>query len=171
MCGSHVVLPCGLWCSVIILDEVRCNYISFFKEKTIIVTDLADINRFIVAVDQQRQTSPACRYYLCNHSNDAKVVTGRLPITTVGYDSLLQCLFIVVTEHTSLQKNAVLLQIHFFLKKSTLASFLTTNQLWHVSFQVMLINSVPVRVNSRLFLSKSSLACIRGQSHDWSNCW
>jgi hypothetical protein len=73
------------------------------------VMDLADINRFIAVVDQQRRASPAHRYYICNHSSNAIVTTGCLLIATVDCGPLLQCRFVVVTEHTSLQKNAVLL--------------------------------------------------------------
>jgi hypothetical protein len=71
--------------------------------------DLTDINRFIAVVNQQRRASPTRRYFICNHSSDAIVATYHLPVATVSYGPLLQCLFVVVMEHTSLQKNAVLL--------------------------------------------------------------
>jgi hypothetical protein len=62
-CVPHVELSCELWCSVVRPGEVRCNYISLFKEKTIIVMGLADLNRLVAAVAQQRRVSPAHRYY------------------------------------------------------------------------------------------------------------
>jgi hypothetical protein len=47
-CVPHVELSCELWCSVVRPGEVRCNYISLFKEKTIIVMGLADLNRLLL---------------------------------------------------------------------------------------------------------------------------
>jgi hypothetical protein len=47
------------------------------------VMDLADINRFIAVVDQQRRASPTHRYYICNHSSDAICYSGLWPIVTM----------------------------------------------------------------------------------------
>jgi hypothetical protein len=56
------------------------------------VASLADVNKPIAVVAQQRQTSPTHRYCATT------VATDRLPVATVSYGPLLQCLFIVVIQ-------------------------------------------------------------------------